>query len=328
VDVLGFLDKFRKKKAKKPVKPLETPPGPTDAPDATSSNTPPAGPNLGMPPGPQPQSEHIQPNPMPEFSLPPQEGYAPGMHQEPEHVMSGPPQMSAQQQSMIEEQSMYPGMHDMSMPAPPEEDVPQHPAMHPAMQEMQQPQFKFHQAATPEEVAAQGHPLDHAIEHPIGMPPQGHQETHNDHPAMYDEHATGHGQIHVPFDVSQELLTLPEVHRQEHPELYKKHEEYHDAHEMKHEQHPFHSTNKEAEHHPAKHTRHTPKKFITMTSLYETGEQLVNLAEDLSLAKDTAFRLTDLNEQEIEQMAKWHTLHQSIELRIAEVDKVLFKTKV
>ncbi|MEK6921634.1 MAG: hypothetical protein AABX82_07135, partial [Nanoarchaeota archaeon] len=70
---------------------------------------------------------------------------------------------------------------------------------------------------------------------------------------------------------------------------------------------------------------HFSKQFITVTALFEVGEQLVNMSEDLGLAKDTVFRITDLNEQEIEQMAKWQALQQSMELRIAEVDKILFK---
>ncbi len=67
------------------------------------------------------------------------------------------------------------------------------------------------------------------------------------------------------------------------------------------------------------------KQFIPVTILGELGEQLFHLQDDLSLAKDTAFRVADLNEQEIEQLAKWQTLCNSMELRFAEVDKILFK---
>jgi len=105
----------------------------------------------------------------------------------------------------------------------------------------------------------------------------------------------------LPFDVSQELMTLPEVHRKAHPEQWQQPE----------------ST--------LKKKRHTPKQFITMTHLSELGQQLMNFREDLILAKDTAFRLTDLNEQEIEQMARWYAVQQTIEMRIAEIDKRLFK---
>ena len=70
---------------------------------------------------------------------------------------------------------------------------------------------------------------------------------------------------------------------------------------------------------------HFGKKFITVSVLCDVGEQLVNMAEDLGLAKDTAFRLADLNEQEIEMMAKWQTLQHNMELRLAEMDKIMFK---
>ena len=70
---------------------------------------------------------------------------------------------------------------------------------------------------------------------------------------------------------------------------------------------------------------HFAKKFITVDTLCDIGEQLVNMAEDLGLAKDTAFRLADLNEQEIEMMAKWQTVQHNMELRLAEMDKIMFK---
>jgi hypothetical protein len=310
---MSIFDAFKKKKAK-PMKPLETPPGPQvpgsqaqeEIPQQDQQVVPQSNiqgaehpfssfqdQQFGME-SPQEQApgqdSYIQPTPMPEFSLPPQQGYIPGQFQDPEHINRGP---------------MYPPA-DVPMPAPPSEEEetppiqepidsgaqsPMHSAMQPGPQQPAQPQFKFYQAATPEEVEQEGYPLAHPIEQPIM-----HQES--------DQMA----QDNAPFDVSQELLTLPEVHRKEHPELY---------HEGAHTQ-ELHARPK----------KHISKEFIPITNLFEIGEQLSNLGEDLLLAKDTSFRLTDLNEQEIEKMAKWHTLHQSIELRLAEVDKLLFKTNV
>ena len=116
---------------------------------------------------------------------------------------------------------------------------------------------------------------------------------------FYQEAPKEEHDLDVPFDVSQELLSIPEIIRQE---------------------------KKQKAEEPAKQQHlHFSKQFITVASLYEVGEQLIHFNEDISLAKDTAFRLTDLNEQEIEQMAKWQTLQHSIELRLAEIDKILFK---
>ncbi len=114
--------------------------------------------------------------------------------------------------------------------------------------------------------------------------------------------------LEVPFEVSQELLTLPEVHRKEHPEFYEK-EQVKVLQERKKQ---FVQ-------------QMLPKEYILLSQLFEVGEQLLTLGEDLALAKDTTFRLTDLNEQEIEQMARWYAQQQSIDMRIAEIDKLLFK---
>ena len=285
--MLGLFSKF--KKNKKPVKPLETPPIPEGE---EPQNQFPPGPQ-GMPPpsqmpyqgapfpsqgppqqqmapqAPYPQGQPLpQQNPMPEFSLPPQQGYMPGSREEPEFYEDQqyemqpqapmPPYPQSQQAQMP-----YPQMGMQQPPYPPQRVPPL------------QPQFRFYQSATPEEVEQK-------------------QE--------------------VPFDVSQELLTLPEVHKKEHPELYEGPEENFEEEIPEYEE-PVHK----------KKIRQAPKQFITMNSLFEVGEQLVNLSEDLTLARDTSFRLTDLNEQEIEKMAKWHTLLHSAEMRIAEIDKLLFR---
>ncbi len=113
----------------------------------------------------------------------------------------------------------------------------------------------------------------------------------------------------VPLEVSQELLTLPDVHRKEHPEFYEK-ELRQEARTERKEQLVQHWL---------------PKEYIPLSRLFELGEQLITLGEDLALAKDTTFRLTDLNEQELEQMVRWYAVQQSIDLRIAEIDKLLFK---
>ncbi len=118
----------------------------------------------------------------------------------------------------------------------------------------------------------------------------------------------------VPFDVTQELLHIPQMHQEEHPELHPEEEV----------EKPYKFIPQEAPE-VKKEGPHISKQFITVAALYEVGEQLVNMGDDLALAKDTAFRLTDLNEQEIEQMAKWQALQQSMEMRIAEIDKLLFK---
>lgn len=302
--VVGLFDLLKKKKAAKgPVKDLEAPP----APDGGMSGAVPM-------PGPEAQGDAMQQSqqfspmdfsqrqmPMQQFQTPdfplPQRN-APGMGQMPEMMQQPAPQQPIQQ-GPVPEESGVTGMmqyEDVPMPAPPGElqEFPQQqmpaaaPQASPAAQSMfnsPTPRFKFYQAAEP------------TAEHP-------------EHPAE------------VPFDVSQELLSMPELHKQAHPEVY--HEEVHEDMEQ-----PYTFLQKEQPITPAKKITptgpHLSKQFITVTALFEVGEQLVNMSEDLGLAKDTVFRITDLNEQEIEQMAKWQALQQSMELRIAEVDKILFK---
>jgi hypothetical protein len=186
---------------------------------------------------------------------------------------------------------------EMPMPAPPAEmqEVQQQqmpipsPQAQPAPQSMfasPTPRFKFYETAEPR--------VDHAAH-----------------------------QAEVPFDISQELLTMPELHKQVYPEVYHEEERPEDMEQ------PYKFLQKEEStisvRKIAAAGSHFTKQFITVAELFEVGEQLVNMSEDLGLAKDTVFRITDLNEQEIEQMAKWQALQQSMELRIAEVDKILFK---
>ncbi len=94
----------------------------------------------------------------------------------------------------------------------------------------------------------------------------------------------------IQWDVTQELLSMPKT-------------------ELKHE--------------PAK--VHISRQYMTVSMVLDVNEQIANLNDDIALGKDTAYRLSDLNEQEIEKMAKWHALHQSMELRMAQIDKILFK---
>ncbi len=222
-----------------------------------------------------------QQNPMPEFSLPQQQRYARSPHEEPEEI-SYP---------MQENTSLPPYEQQMQfaseIPTPPQEDGEQNNLQRSELHQPQQsqqmvsqtPQFKFYQTTAPEETTKQDYPIEKPITHPE-VPP---------------------------FDISQELQTLPEMHKKEHPELY--------------------APEKQEEKKKQIREKHVPKRFVTVESLYGIEEQFVNLAEDISLAKDTAFRLTDINEQEIEEMVKWYALQQSIELRVAEIDKLLFKTK-
>ncbi len=114
------------------------------------------------------------------------------------------------------------------------------------------------------------------------------EEQHEGHHEEQEQYESPSAEI--PFDVTQELLSMPKsMQKQE------------------------------------VHTAHIPKKYLTVAMLLDIGTQLINLHDDITLGKDTAFRLGDLNEQEIEKMARWHALHQSMELRMAEIDKILFK---
>ena len=68
-----------------------------------------------------------------------------------------------------------------------------------------------------------------------------------------------------------------------------------------------------------------PRQYLTMSAVVDIQGQITNLYDDIALGKDKAYRLVDLNEQEIEKMAKWHALHEAMELRMAQIDKILFK---
>ncbi len=284
-EVVGLFDLLKKKKAAKgPVKDLEAPPAPDDG-------MPPAEavPMLGSeaPLDAKQQSQQFPPMDFSQRQMPMQQ------FQTSDFPL---PQRNAPGMRQMPEMMQY---EEVPMPTPPAElqefAQQQMPASEsqapPAAQSMfssPTPRFKFYQAAEPT--------AEH-LEHP--------------------EHGT-----EMPFDISQELLTMPELHKQAHPEVY--HEEVHEDMEQ-----PYQFLQKEEPITSAKKITaagpHFSKQFITVTALFEVGEQLVNMSEDLGLAKDTVFRITDLNEQEIEQMAKWQALQQSMELRIAEVDKILFK---
>ena len=303
---MGLFDAFKKKKVV--AKELETPPAPEQNPSFGSeqARVPPQ--DMGMQPSFGQMQEQMQ-APMQDFPLPRQSSQFPSSNPtfglEPEHAMPQNPQMMPQMQQVP--QMQMPQMQQQSYGMPQYDDIPMPDAdeMVPQQQEMQQqqmqqqfqeqipvqpkmgspiPSFRFYQQAAPE---------DHPHE-------QMHEEMHQD-------------QAEIPFDISQELLSMPEMMKQ-HQDLQEKSA-------------PTFSSFEKVERKAAslEHHLHFGKKFITVTVLYDVGEQLVNMAEDLGLAKDTAFRLADLNEQEIEMMAKWQTLQQNMELRIAEMDKVMFK---
>lgn len=298
---MGLFDAFKKKKAAKPVQDLETPPMPEVA---------------QGPMQPVPGFEEYMQAPQPS------QGFAPSQSQQP--ASFGPPQQPMtlfmqEQRAVPQFQPSAPsfapvaqippiGMprgadraaqygevpEEMPMPTPSEEmAVPQMqqgenvPEQMPKVtlfggsQEPQQPQFKFYYG-----------------------------------PERVEQSTQSAGQGEIPFDVTQELLHIPQLHQEKHSEFHPEEEE----------EKPYKCMPQEcAVPEVKKEDLHISKQFITVAALYEAGEQLVNMGEDLALAKDTAFRLTDLNEQEIEQMVKWRALQQSIEMRIAEIDKLLFK---
>lgn len=171
------------------------------------------------------------------------------------------------------------------MQAPPSLQVPEKPVI---------PKFRFYENAEPREITA---PI-------ISTTPESAQQQ-------------------MPFDVAQELLTIPKQVPKQHipqPEKYKEEEE-----ELE-KPYTFLPEQKESQVIAVKkQPEHYPKSFLTVASLFEVGEQLINLKEDILLGRDTLFRLIDLNEQEIELVAKWQVLQQSIEMRVAEIDKLLFK---
>lgn len=297
---MGLFDVFKKQKAVKPVQDLETPP----IPEAAQEQMQPA-----------PGFEEYTPAPQPS------QGFAPQQYSQ------QPSAFTSAQQSMtfpIQEQRAAPqfqpsipafapsgqippiGMprgadmrygevaEEMPMPTPPEEmAVPQMQqgqhiseqmpkvTLFGAAQEQPQPQFKFYYG--PERTEQRNESAEHG---------------------------------EIPFDVTQELLHMPQMHQGEHPEMHPEEEE----------ERPYTFIPEDrAVPELKKESHHISRQFITVAALYEVGEQLVNMGEDLGLAKDTAFRLTDLNELEIEQMVKWQVLQQSMEMRIAEIDKLLFK---
>lgn len=178
-------------------------------------------------------------------------------------------QMPPPEAMQLSEMSFDQQFPELAVPLPPEEEK------------------KFASSQAPPETAA-ALPLEAPIRHPEAAFP-------------------AEKILEIPLEVSQELLTLPEVHRKAHPELYE-------------------TAGMTAQPERKKQMVRSmlPKEYIPLSQLFEVGEQLLTLGEDIALAKDTIFRLTDLNEQEIEQMARWYATQQSIDLRIAEIDKLLF----
>ena len=301
---MGLFDAFKKKKAAKPVQDLETPP----MPEAAQGPMQPAPGFEEYAPTPQPpqgaSTQYSQFPPAQQFSQQPMNFPMPQQRAVPQFQ---PSTSSFTPEAQIPPIGMPPGAdinaqygevpEEMPMPTPSEEMAA--PEAYPQMQQQQQsvqeqmprvtlfggaqeqPQFKFYYG--PERT-------EHGSE------------------------SAEHGEI--PFDVTQELLHLPQMHQEEHPELHPEEEE----------EKPYQFMSQErAIPQLKKESSHISKQFITVATLYEVGEQLVNMGEDLALAKDTAFRLTDLNELEIEQMVKWQAFQQSMEMRIAEIDKLLFK---
>lgn len=130
-------------------------------------------------------------------------------------------------------------------------------------------------------------------------------------------------EMQTEFDVSQELLTIPAQYQAQHQGFFKEEEIEKPYAFVPQEKKAaaLERIKKEAK----EHLHHYPKPYMTIASLFEVGEQLINLKEDLSLGRDTVFRLIDLNEQEIELIARWQVLQTSMEMRVAEIDKVLFK---
>lgn len=274
--VMGLFDAFKKKKeAKAPLKELETPPPADMGSPSFSQMDQTPAPPSDMRIAPMSFSEQVQPQQMQQEMQSPS-----GVSHYEDIPIPEPEEFSAPTQQMMQPHQMQPlpqmqAFQQMQMP---QQFPPQLKMGSPV------PTFRFYQEAVPQ-----------------------HEEVHQEHEELHT--------IEVPFDVSQELLSMPE--------MLKQHEE-----EKKVMQKPiptFEKFEKIEKKQFVSAGSHIGKQFITMGVLYDVGEQLVNMAEDLALAKDTAFRLTDLNEQEIEIMAKWQTLQQNMELRLAEMDKILFK---
>ena len=301
---MGLFDAFKKKKAAKPVQDLETPP----MPEAAQGPMQPAPGFEEYAPAPQPPQgsspQYPQFPPVQQFSQQPMNFPMPQQRAVPQFQPSAP---SFAPEARIPPIGMPPGAdmnaqygevpEEMPMPTPSEEM-----AAPEAYQQMQQQQQSV-QEQMPRVTLFGG-----AQEQPQFKFYYGPERTE------HGSESAEHGEI--PFDVTQELLHLPQMHQEEHPELHPEEEE----------EKPYQFMSQERViPQLKKESSHISKQFITVATLYEVGEQLVNMGEDLALAKDTAFRLTDLNELEIEQMVKWQAFQQSMEMRIAEIDKLLFK---
>lgn len=291
---MGLLDKFKKNKvAKMPVKELETPPAPEgqvlSATTSFSSSFP--------EPAPAPEIKQAVPAAMPEFLLPQASSSMPfESREEPEAFSKEEIQLSEEIPMPMPEEmagaprqqpSIPPQMRgSMPMRQMPQIQIP--PMQMPSLQ--QQPQFRFFEAPAAESSTAT---------------------------------APAFSEMQPEFDVSQELLTIPAQYQAQHPGLFKEEEIEKPYAFVPQEKKAaaLEKIKKEAK----EHLHHYPKPYMTIASLFEVGEQLINLKEDLSLGRDTVFRLIDLNEQEIELIARWQVLQNSMEMRVAEIDKVLFK---
>jgi hypothetical protein len=298
---IGLFDSFKKKK--QPLPELETPPVPEGTPEAVQ--------NRAM----------SSPQEIPSFSMEaPQEFQQEGplntlqdVPMPPEDMRVSPPQQMPIQQMQQTEQRPFEMQEPMQQQIPQQmqQQIPQQMSQFQPAQQFQMPlQRQQQDFPKPEEVFNQQlspmQPFPSSQYSQPSLPPQPlfqqeprftfyaqpreeHHEEHNEEQNEFHQEEPRELQ-EVPFDVTQELLSLPKI-------VQKK---------------EFHSV-------------HIPKRFLTVAMLLDIGTQLINIQEDLTLGKDTVFRLGDLNEQEIEMMARWNALHQSMELRMAEIDKILFK---
>ncbi len=243
---------FNAWKKKKELPELEAPP-PVEEPSAEEHSMQPSIPAYSMEPFPEQPEMPLQT--FQDVPMPPDE-----MRMQPPQPPEHPQEQSIAMQKTPEFPTIPEIPQKISLPQQAVEP-PQMPKEALSLFQLQQmPQFKFYTA-----------------------PAEGHEEHE-----VSEEHDVK--QYEIPFDVKQELLTLP----------------------------------KEAKI-PKQVKPHIPRTFLTVSMLMDVGEQLIHMNDDIALGKDTAFRLGDLNEQEIEKMAKWHALHQSMELRLAQMDKILFK---
>lgn len=284
---MGLLDALKKKKATKmPVKELETPPAPEGASAFPSS----------IEPAPALEIKSAAP----EFLLPQASSSMPfESREEPE---------AFPQQIAMPEQRMPPM-------AAPRAEIP--PAMQAAMEQPMPFGRELEEIPMPmPEMRGMS---------PMQMPPLQQQSQFRFFEAAAEEPsaAPAFSEMQPESDVSQELLSIPAEYQEQHPELYKEEEEEKPYAVVPGAKKPgaLQALKKGA----LQPVHHYPKPYMTVASLFEVGEQLINLREDLSLGRDTVFRLIDLNEQEIALIAKWQVLQNSMELRVAEIDKVLFK---